>query len=239
MADEHCLLALQRLDTRADALRARRDGLSERSALVACEAEIATLVGEGEALALRRIALRREERRVDELVADLGAKARDVEGTLYSGRVTDTRELQALQTELRAFERRRGEQEEAELAVMEEEEELDGRVAGLDARRESLDRQAAALRRTIEAEESQIDGELSGIAAQRLDLASQLSPEVRGVYEKLRTVSRLAGRVAVPLEGDDCGGCRMTLPTALVSRLRRDPGDGTPRCPHCGRILVP
>jgi len=238
VADDHCLLALQRLDTRADALRARRAALSERATLAACEVEIAALAREREEAGLRRIALRREERRVDELVADLGAKARDVESTLYSGRVTVARELEALQTELRDFERRRGEQEEAELAVMEREEELDGQLAEMDARQQVLDEQAAALRLAIAAAESQIDDELEGIATQRAGAVARLPEPLRDGYEKLRTQPRLAGLVAAPLQGSDCGGCRMALPIAVVSRLRQEPGDGTTRCPHCGRILV-
>jgi predicted nucleic acid-binding Zn-ribbon protein len=238
VTDDPCLLVLQRLDSRADALRARRERLSERAALEACEAESTTLAREHEEVALRRVALRREERRVDELVADLDAKARQVGDALYSGRVSVARELEALQTELRDFERRRSEQEEVELAVMEREEELDGQLAAMDARRQTLDAQAAALRLAIEAAESQIDGELAGIAAERADVASRLSEPLREIYEKLRTLPRLAGRAAAPLEGGNCGGCRMALPTALVGRLRREPGDGTAPCPHCGRILV-
>jgi uncharacterized protein len=232
------LLELQHLDSRVDELRARRSGLPERTLLREGEAAMAELVRRGAEAAERRVTLAREERRTAGSVNDLEARTREVESTLYSGRVTAIRELEALQLELRECQRRQAEREDEELLVMEQQEQLDGEIAAMDARQELLGIQAAELRAVIEAAESQIDTEIEHLVAQRSALTPQLPAPVLAVYEKLRSLPRLGGKVAVSVAGGACGGCKMIIPTILTSRLHRTPPETTVQCLHCQRILV-
>lgn len=230
------LLELQRLDSSVDELRARRSGLPERALLRESEAAIVALVNERAEAADRRLTLARAERHAAGLVNDLEARTREVETTLYSGKVKAIRELEALQLELQECQRRQGQREDEELVVMEQQEQLDGEIAAMDARRERLGIQAAELRAVIKAAESQIDAEIGYLVAQRSAL--HLPPAVLAVYEKLRSVPRLGGKVAVSVTGGACGGCKMILPTILTSRLHRAPLDKAVQCLHCQRILV-
>jgi predicted nucleic acid-binding Zn-ribbon protein len=231
------LLELQRLDGRADALHARLDALPERAALRECVDALAALLRTRGEVDERRSELGREERRVDALRADLEARAREVESTLYSGRVRIPKELEALQEELQGFQRRQREREDEELAVMEREEQLDQEIAGMEARRAALEAQGALLRAAIEAAEAEIGAELESIAAERARVVPRVPPELAVVYEKLRGVPRLEGRAAVAIESRNCGGCRMALPTALFGRIQREPAE-IAQCPGCSRILV-
>jgi predicted nucleic acid-binding Zn-ribbon protein len=238
MAGTHPLLELQRLDSDAQALRARRSGLPERAACVEREEQIAALARERAAASERRLVLGREERRVEALVADLEARAREVEGRLYSGKIQAIRELEGLQLELRDLLRRQGEQEEAELALLEQEEELARRVAALDASRAGLEAQLAELRAAIAAAEAAIDAELARLLEVRAGLAAQLDAALLARYERLRAAPPLRGRAAVRIAGDVCEGCRAALPIAFRSRLPREVDGATALCPRCGRILV-
>jgi hypothetical protein len=238
MAEDHPLLELQRIDASADALRARRAALPERAKLRDGEAELSALEqARGEAHE-RRLALGREARRVDEQVADLEARARAVEKDLYSGRLSAPRELEALQTELRDFQRRQREREDEELVLLEQEERTDAEIASLGARSEALAVEVAALRASLGAAESRLDAELERLAAARTPAAARLSAEWLGAYEKLRALPRLGGRVAAAVEGGTCTGCGMALPTAVASRLPQEPAEAIVHCPHCGRILA-
>lgn len=232
------LLELQRLDSRVDELRARRSGLPERALLRESEAAMVALVNERAEAADRRVTLARAERQTARLVNDLEARTREVETTLYSGKVTAIRELEALQLELRECQRRQGQREDEELVVMEQQEQLDGEIAAMDARRELLGTEAVELRAVIQAAESQIDTEIGHLVAQRSALTPHLPPAVFTVYEKLRSLPRLGGKVAVSVAGGACGGCKMILPTVLTSRLHRAPLDKAVQCLHCQRILV-
>ncbi len=232
------LLDLQRLDSSADELRARRAGLPERALLQQSEDAIAALAGERVAAVDRRAALARDERDAASLVTDLEARAREVEGTLYSGKVKVIRELEALQAELKECKRRLAEREDAELVVMEAQERLESEIAAIDARRGELGIESARLRAVIAAAEAEIDAELARLAAQRTALVPPLAAAVLTVYEKLRGSPRLRGKVAVGVASGACGGCNSVLPSMLVSRLHRATADEAVQCLQCQRILV-
>ena len=97
MAESHPLLELQRLDSEADALRARREALPERALLRDGETELAALATQRSAASEREVALGRDEHRVETQVTDARAKAQEIEATLYSGKVKVVNELKALQ----------------------------------------------------------------------------------------------------------------------------------------------
>jgi predicted nucleic acid-binding Zn-ribbon protein len=238
MGDDHPLLEVQRLDSSADALRASRAGLPERAALRERESELAALAHQREEAGTRRVALAREERGLETAVADLEARAREVEKTLYAGKVTAPRELEALQLELRDFQRRQGEREDEELALMEQQERVDAEIAAMDARHQKLEAQAAELRAAIAAAESKIDAELGRLREARAAIAPELPPALLAVYDKLRALPRLAGRVVVGVAGGTCSGCNVALPITLASRIQSEPRGDTVQCPQCHRILV-
>jgi predicted nucleic acid-binding Zn-ribbon protein len=238
MGEPHPLLELQRLDLEADGLRARRAGLPERAAHAACEAELAALVGAQAEVEARRTALGREEHQAETVVADLGAKAREVEGRLYSGQVTAIKELEALQHELQEWRRRQGEQEEAELALMEQQEGVAGEIAGLDAHRKALEAERARLRQVIGAAEAEIDAELARILEARGAVLAQVPADVCKRYEALRAAPPIRGRAVARIQGGACSGCRATLPIAFASGLEREPAGTVAPCPRCGRLLV-
>lgn len=238
MDEDAPLLELQQLDLCADALLAQRASLPERAALQQCEAELLALARAREEAEERRTALGREERRIETLVEDLEAHAREVEGTLYSGKVKAVRELEALQAELASFQRRQHEQEDAELALLEQEEKLDAEIAGVGARSAACEARAAELRGAIAAAESRIDAELAALLERRAALQPRLAAPCLAVYEKLRGQPKLAGRVTASAAGGTCRGCMNVLPTTVASLLQRHDTSGVVQCPRCSRILL-
>ena len=234
----NALLVLQSLDSNADALRARRAGLQERALLRECEAAMAALVAERADAYERRTALARVEHDAGSLVADLEARAHEVETTLYAGRVRATKELEALQVELRECKRRQSEAEDKEFVLMEQQERVDAEIVAMEARRGQLEAQAGELRQVIAAEEGKIDEEIAGIVAQRSVLDPPVPVAVLTLYEKMRGFPRLGGLVAVSTAGGTCAGCKTVLPILLTSRLARGPVDEVVQCVNCLRILV-
>jgi predicted nucleic acid-binding Zn-ribbon protein len=238
MGEPHPLLELQRLDLHADALRTRRAGLPERAACAAREAELAALAAAWDEAEAREAALGREEERAEALVTELRVKAREVETRLYSGEVKAIKELETLQHELREWQRRQGEQEGAELALMEQQERLAGELADLDARRERLGAERDALRAAVAAAEGEIDSELARTLEARAAMVAQLEPAILKRYEALRAAPPIRGRAAVEVRDDTCTGCRATLPIAFAAGLTGEPAGTIVACPRCGRLLV-
>jgi predicted nucleic acid-binding Zn-ribbon protein len=237
MPEANPLLTLQQLDSSADAARTRCAELPERMALREQEAEAAALLAARAAAGEKRSILDGQLREADTLVADLEAKAREVERSLYSGATSVLRELEALQEELRDVRRRQGEREEAELVVMEQEEQLDAEIAALEARSVAVETRIAELRAAVAAEEVRTEAELARIAEQRVEVVPQVSPALLSDYETLRAVPRLAGRAAARLQNGTCGGCSVSLPIAVAARIQREAAE-IAHCPRCGRILA-
>jgi len=232
------LLALQRLDSDADALRARRAGLPERTRLRECEAALATLVTQRAAACECRTALARVEYDAGSLVADLEARAHEVEAALYAGKVKAIKELEALQVQLRECKRRQSEAEDQEFALLEQQEQVDAQITAMDARRGLLESEAGELHAVVAAEEARIDEEIAALVAQRSVLDPPVPATVFTLYEKMRGFPRLGGLVAVSAAGGTCAGCKTVLPIILTSRLARGPVDEIVQCVTCQRILV-
>jgi len=237
MPEANPLLELQRLDSNADDLRQRCAELPERAALREQGSQAAALVAERAAADERRRVLGARIREAEALVADLDARAREVERSLYSGSTRVVRELEALQEELRDARRRQGEREDAELVVMEQAEQLDAEIAALEARRGELEARGAELLAAIAAEEERTEAELAQLAKQREAVVPQVPPALLADYETLRALPRLAGRAAARLQNGTCSGCSVSLPTAVAARIQRERAE-IAHCPRCGRILA-
>ena len=238
MAESHPLLELQRVDSDADALRAKRAALPERALLRDAETEGAALAVQRDDATARHAALEREERRIEGEVTDARAKAQEIEASLYSGNVKVVKELQALQAELRSFQQRQREHEEAELGLMEQQEQLDAEIAALDARRDALAAEVAGWQATLAAAEAELDAELARLDGERSAVLPKVAAPAIAVYEKLRAMPRFKGRVIAQIEKETCNGCWGAVPIAFASRFAQEASDTTAECPRCGRLIL-
>jgi predicted nucleic acid-binding Zn-ribbon protein len=230
------LLAIQELDVRLQQMRHRRSTLPEfaalatnaeaRSRVTATEAEVGGEVGE----------LLRSQRRLEDEIAQLVAKAEGHEATLYSGSVNNPRELQALQDDIASLRRRQRELEDSDLELMEQIEPLNERLEGLAADLAVLDDEATRLNESLTASAADIDAGISEVERKRAELAAGVDPAVLADYEDLRT--QLGGVAIARLEGGACGGCHLSLAAVELDRIRRlDPNERV-LCEECGRLLV-
>ncbi|MGH9021647.1 MAG: zinc ribbon domain-containing protein [Acidimicrobiia bacterium] len=230
------LLEIQGHDGVVDRLRHRRETLSERPSLAQAQARVAALDVELDAARLQRDEAARRERQLEEQIALLTGRVKEVEGRLYSGSVSSPRELQALQADADQLRRQRRDHEDRELEVMEAREDLDRRVAVLEERRQELEGEASRLGGVIADAERTIDAEIAAASEERRMLAEGLEATLLSLYEATRVANRGVG--AARLEGGKCQGCHLALAATEVDRIRQLPRDILARCEHCGTILV-
>lgn len=230
------LLAVQEHDTTADQLEHRRRTHPARAELEAAMAELAALEGTATEVEAERKDLARVQQRLEDEIASLRAKAEQHDKTLYSGSVGNPRELQALQDEIGALQRRASQLEDQELEVMEQLEPVDGRLADLGRQREELDQRAASLRAQIAEAEVDIDAELDRVRAERAAVAATVEPELLAEYEQLRP--RTGGIAIARLVNGHCGGCHLALSAVELDRIKRLPEDELVHCEECGRLLA-
>ena len=231
------LLEVQAHDTRLDQLhhlhetlpaRQERDGASRSLS----ETEVAL-----QARTSARDELARQQKRVDDEVESLKEKRAGFDTKLYSGTVTNPRELQDLQEEIESLGRRISVLEDEEIAIMEQVEPVEAEVAELD--RTLVEQRAAldAAEAHLIVAEAEVLADLEAEQALRATAIVPVPQELLAEYEKLR--GGRGGVGVARLTGTQCGGCHLTLSAMEAARMRKLPDGEVAHCEECGRILVP
>ena len=224
------LLALQEIDLNRDVRRALIADidyrLGESEALIAARELLKTREGE-------RVSLQRHQREIDSQLEDMEAKIRPVETKLYGGSVRNPKELTDLQREVDGLKSRRSKLDEEGLLNMDA---VEAAAAALEDARSELTQIEAAWRaeqdELIE-ERTRAERESASLEDERRRRTAGMEPAAIGVYESLRPLKQ--GRAVARIERGACQGCRISLPTHVVQRVR---GTVLVHCPSCERILA-
>jgi uncharacterized protein len=231
------LLVVQDLDTLITQLAHRREMLAERSGLTGLEAELRALSDEEANLSEQRSVLTATQKDLEAQIATINERSSGIETRMYAARGSSTRDLQAMDEEVRHLTQRRSELEDEELVAMVEQEPVDAALAALAARTTPVEEKVTILRSEVAQGRSEIDAELTTATAARAAEAAQLPAALADRYEALRT--RLKGTGAARLVGHRCDGCHLELSSGEVERIRNTTPDSVVTCDQCGRILVP
>jgi predicted nucleic acid-binding Zn-ribbon protein len=225
------LFALQEIDLRRDARRA-------------VIADIEARLGETEAIRAAREAfseaeadlqgLKRLQRNFDTRLQDLDAKMRPVETKLYDGSVRNPKELTDMQKELDHFRAQRGKLDDEGLELIEAIDETTKHVAQQTQALRLAEAEWQQEKAQMLDQKSSAESEYASLQGQRDGRTADMDRGMLGLYESLRTSK--AGRAVALVVRGQCQGCRITLPTHLVQRLRG--GGLLIQCPNCERILV-
>lgn len=230
------LLVVQGYDIVATQLRTRRQNLPERAEAAEVAAATGAITERLTVVDAERHRLDTDATCLDDQVGSLRAKSAHADAAMYSGTITNPRELQSLQDEVASLARRVATLEDAELELMVAREPLDAEAEALAAERAGLVERAEALATRITVAEAEIDAELEREGAARAQAAEAVPAEMLAEYESLR--SKRAGIGIARLEHGTCGGCHMKLSAVELDRIKALPADARITCEDCGRLLV-
>ncbi len=231
MSRTSTLWRLQTIDQEIDEKTKRAHLVGEAQAndpkVVAAKAALET---DQEKLAQARAALR--DRELD--ASSLDAKIKQVEEQLYSGLVSNPKELGGLEKDLQMHKRRRSEMDDTLLRLMDSVEQAlrraEERALALRAVEETRKNEVEHLSR----EETALAARLAELATQREQTRAALDTDALRQYDQLRRTK--AGRAVAPVKSDSCSQCGVAVPTGLINRVRA--GDEIVLCTSCGRILA-
>jgi predicted nucleic acid-binding Zn-ribbon protein len=230
------LLEVQEHDIALDQLRHRRATLPARAELTAVEAKLAELATTLVDAQQRRDAVARRQSDLEGELRALEARVVEIEGKMYGGTISASRELQAMAGEVESLKKRRSTLEDHILEAMDEREPIDAEVGQLeDAQVEATD-QADGLRSQIIAAEAELGVDETRALDDRAGLVATVPAPLLEQYERIRSHS--GGIGAARLVGASCSGCHLSLPAVEVDRLKRAGPDDVILCDQCGRILV-
>ncbi|MFC7496049.1 zinc ribbon domain-containing protein [Nocardioides sp. GCM10030259] len=152
------------------------------------------------------------------------------------GLVTNPKDLERMQHELESLERRISSLEDDELEVMEKLEEAQRELDQLQQLVAETDDRLTTLHAARDEKLADIDAKLQQVQADRGPAAEGLPADLVTLYDRLR--DQKGGVGAAALRRRECGGCRLTLDSVELTRIKGLPEDEVVRCEECQRILV-
>jgi predicted nucleic acid-binding Zn-ribbon protein len=181
------------------------------------------------ALQQRQQALRAAERELD----DLAARIKTHNDRLYSGNVTNPRELGSLQQEIQHLRDLHSAQEDRVLEALTATDDAQALAASSKTQQEAAEATRQQEQTTLAERLRQVEARLADTRQRRQSQAERCDPALVQRYEQIR---RAKGGKAVALaEGGTCQGCHVTLTASDMQRLRTSADVTT--CSNCGRIL--
>lgn len=223
------LIALQDLDTRAEAARRR---LADAPVKVA--ALDATLAGATQALEKARAALATSQTARRELEKEAAVAQQRV--SKYKEQLMqakDNKQFHALQHEIATFSAEVQRVEEIEIGRMLEGDELTAVVKAAEATLAAEKKRVAAEKSAIEADSAAVGAELTGLQAARAELTATVDARLLTTYETVAKGRKGTG-IARVVDGL-CEACRVRVRPHLYNQIRA--GDQIIQCESCVRIL--
>jgi predicted nucleic acid-binding Zn-ribbon protein len=230
------LLDLQHVDSTLDQLTHQARTLPEHAALAAL-AERRTDVSDAHGRLTTEVSdLARAQRKADADVEQVRTRRSRNRDRIDGGLVSDPKQLQAMQHEIRSLDNRISDLEDEELEVMEQLEGAQSRLGELDLELAEIDSTIGELTRKRDEAAVSLGERRNEALAERELLVADIPADLLKLYDKLRT--QLGGVAAGALHHRRCGGCQLDIGAADLARMTAAPSDEVLRCEECDRILV-
>ncbi|MGC8878243.1 MAG: zinc ribbon domain-containing protein [Anaerolineae bacterium] len=155
------------------------------------------------------------------------------EQKLYSGRLTNPKELASLQNDVAALKRWREKKEESLLEAMEAEEEAETQLAEARSALTRATEEWHSAQAKLLAEKECLEGRQRELEEYRRFLLSTLADTDIAVYDRLR--ARKGGRAVAGVRNGICQGCHVAPPLHQIQQASL--GSELIFCNNCGRIL--
>jgi predicted nucleic acid-binding Zn-ribbon protein len=227
-------MELQGVDSQEEVLKKELACLSEREELGSLETELTKRKQSYQVIEGKIKENQSRQKRLEDEEALLEGKIKREEDRLYSGRITNPKELSGIEAEVRSLKAKQDQIETQILICLEEGEGLRKESNQLSQSINRLESEAQKVRERLVSRESDLRSRMEELGQKRAELRAVVLEEHLQLYDKLR-VERGGLAVAFLLDGV-CRGCHMTLPAYRVDKME----DKTAiyRCDFCKRLLV-
>ena len=232
MKDQLALLyKLQQTDTQMRADERELAGLDDGGALAE------QLAGAEAELQQRRETLTATEAELQDKQLQLGSTEDEHKqkwDQAYGGRVSDPKELAALEQKIGELDRRKDKLEDDIIMLLDEVDVCQADSAAKQTEVDELSGELAGVREHFAQRTTALTAELEQLAEQRTELGGQIDGALLDEYER---ILRRSGDVAVAVaERNTCSACHTAVAGGLVSELQMS--SRLVKCENCRRILV-
>lgn len=160
-------------------------------------------------------------------------RVKDLDSKLYSGTVKTTREMESGLNELQAAREQVRGAEEHLFSIMVKLDEMEKNLAVSGERLTGLEAERGKSLVTLDEERTTLLKQLEDLEKDRKEMVSDTDSGHLARYEMIRQARE--GYAVARVERGMCQGCRLTLTTHEMQKLRS--GDEPIHCNSCGRIL--
>jgi len=175
--------------------------------------------------------LEKQQQAVEWEIDDLTSKLKVVEDELYSGRISNPKELTHLQHEVDVFKAKLKQLEDWALGIMEQDERVSANISQSNSQLESMQVDWQRQQQQLQEEIDQLKAVIARLEQERQQKVAVIDAEALDLYHEISTKK---GNAVARLEQGVCRGCRILLPVTDVQRAR---SGGVVQCSSCGRIL--
>lgn len=163
---------------------------------------------------------------------DTSVKLHEVEGKLYSGKVTNIKELSGLQEEFEQLKSKLKQKDDRVLEVMGEVDAAQKSLRAQEQKFKDVETQWRREQDRLAGESSTLQAAIAQLDKKRATTATEIAPGSLKAYEGLR--GTMQGKVVAKMEQGKCQGCRLSL---SIDELKRVRGPHLVQCSSCHRIL--
>lgn len=175
--------------------------------------------------------LKRQQRATEGEIEDLTARIAPEDEKLYSGRITNTKELSNIQHEVDILKAHRSKLEDTVLETMEKIQQAEAEAAAAGKELGRLETEWQKQQQQLSADIERIKPILTDLRQKRQALADNIDPQTLVLYQQLGKQKVTA---VSHVEQGICRGCRISLSTATMQQVR---SGNLAQCTNCGRIL--
>ncbi len=223
----HLQVIDQELDDKTRRARQVDDALANDPKVVDARG---ALEAEQKKLAESRAALK--DRELD--ASGLDAKIKELDARLYGGHVTNPKELDGLEKDLKMHKRNRSDLDDKLLTLMDSVDQAQRRAEEKALTLKKIEEARAGDLQHLAREKESLAKRLAELDAEREQTRAALDADALRQYDHLRRTK--AGRAVAQIKNSSCSICGVAVPSGLLNRVRA--GDEIVLCSSCGRILA-
>ncbi len=153
---------------------------------------------------------------------------------MYSGSITNPKELSDIQAEVASLKRRRGELEDRLLEAMLYSDEAESTLKTRDETLSSTKSRWQADQQALQQELDELNARLAIVQDERDELRRRIAPDELALYDSVR--AHLGSVAVATLRNGVCGFCAVAPSSTKLGRIRS--GRELQKCSNCGRILL-
>ena len=216
----------QSIKIKIEELQKVTDLLDESEALIRARSEHAELRE-------RMDDLNRQQHAIEWDIDDVRTKIAPAEEKLYSGNVTNPKELANLQHEVELHKAKQTKHEDTALELMEQIENNNKNLTASESHLILIEKQWKQEQKQFLKEQTKLKRELTSLEQKELSMIGHINPSILDIYKEV--CDNRQGNAVARVANGMCMGCRINLSLAELQRARVD--EQLIMCSYCGRII--